>query len=57
MRLLHELIVAAALLTLAWQKSFREWTSEVSVIGHNFAAEPQSSPKSKSRVPTASTPH
>jgi hypothetical protein len=56
MRLLLELLVAAALLTLAWQKSFKEWTGEVPVIGHHFTAEPQSSRKPKSNIATTASP-
>jgi hypothetical protein len=54
MRLLLEVIVAAALIALAWQKSFKDWTRELPVIGsHITAATPP--PKTKPAV-TAPSP-
>lgn len=57
MRLLLELVVAAALIALAWQKSFKEWTREVPVIGSHLTA-PASPPKRKPAVAatTSATP-
>ena len=49
MRLLLELVVAAALIALAWQKSFKEWTREVPVIGSHAIA-PTRPPKIKPAV-------
>jgi hypothetical protein len=41
MRLLIEIILAAALIGLAWSKSFKEWASEVPVIGPHLTAPAQ----------------
>jgi hypothetical protein len=47
MRLLLEVIVAAALIALSWDKSFKQWASEVPVIGSQFSAEPPAKSKVK----------
>ncbi|MEY2561467.1 MAG: hypothetical protein QOG51_1882 [Verrucomicrobiota bacterium] len=49
MRLLLEIILAAALLALAWQKSFKEWVSEIPVVGQHFTA-PAQAPQTKTPV-------
>ena len=36
MRLLLEIVVAAALIALSWNKSFKQWASEAPVIGSHF---------------------
>jgi hypothetical protein len=54
MRLLIELVIAAALLAMAWQKSFREWTGEVPVIGSHLTT-PSQAPKSKPALPPATS--
>jgi hypothetical protein len=46
MRLLLEIILAAALIALAWQKSFKAWVSEAPIIGRHFAATSATPPKS-----------
>jgi hypothetical protein len=56
MRLLIEIVVAAALIALAWQKSFKEWASEAPVIGQHFTAPaPAPQPKPKISPPTATS--
>lgn len=54
MRLLIELIVAAALIALSWNKSFKQWASETPGLGHYFTAQTQT-PKPKSSVGPTST--
>ena len=54
MRLLLEIILAAALIALGWQKSFKEWASEAPGIGHHFTAQSQT-PKTKSTVGPTTT--
>ena len=55
MRLLIEIFVAAALIALSWQKSFREWASDAPVVGHYFTAPtPAPQPKTKVSPPTTS---
>lgn len=55
MRLLIEIILAALLIAMAWQKSFRDWTSEVPVIGRHATVQ---QPQKKSAAPpsTPATP-
>ena len=50
MRLLLEIIIAAALLAMAWQKSFKEWASEIPGVGPHLTA-PADAPSTKSSVP------
>jgi len=54
MRLLLEILLAAALIAVSWNKSFKDWASEAPVIGHYFSA-PSPSPRVKSAV-TATKP-
>jgi hypothetical protein len=57
MRLLLELIVAAALIALAWQKSFKEWTRDVPGIGSHMTAPAQTPPTKPAVAPvTFATP-
>jgi hypothetical protein len=65
MRLLLELIVGVALLALAWQKSFKEWASDIPGLGPHLT-QPAQSPQRKdattpapatSAAPTAFTGH
>lgn len=53
MRLVIEIILAVALIAMAWQKSFKDWTSDVPVIGRHSTA-PAS--RNKSGVPPATPP-
>jgi hypothetical protein len=53
MRLLLELIIAAALIGLSWNKSFKQWASEAPFIGSHQTA-PQA--KSKAAPRTTATP-
>jgi hypothetical protein len=52
MRLLVELVVAAALVALAWQKSFKEWTRELPGVGSHPTAAAQT-PQTKPPVAPA----
>lgn len=60
MRLLLEIIVAAALIALSWNKSFKQWASEAPVIGSYFA-EPSArkpvAPKPSATPPQSFTGH
>lgn len=38
MRLLLEIAVALALIAASWNKSFKQWASDVPVIGSHFSA-------------------
>ena len=49
MRLLLEIILAAALIAMAWKKSFKEWVSEAPVVGRHLTA-PAQPPPAKSAV-------
>jgi hypothetical protein len=66
MRLLLELIVAAALIALAWNKSVKEWIREAPVIGQHMTSSSQSpaplvkaavSPPKSAATPKAFTGH
>jgi hypothetical protein len=59
MRLLIEIVVAGALIALAWQKSFRDWVSDVPGIGSHLTAPAQTPQKNSVAAPatTGSTPH
>ena len=50
MRLLIELVLSAALIALAWQKSFKERAAELPGVGHYLAAQP---PKPSAKTPVA----
>ena len=50
MRLLLELIVAALLIALVWNKSFKEWASEVPGVGPHLTA-PAQGPQRKTTAP------
>lgn len=50
MRFIVEIIVAAALITLSWNKSFREWASEAPLIGSHLTARTPA-PNSKAPAP------
>jgi hypothetical protein len=50
MRLFLELVVAAVLIALAWQKPFKDWASKVPGIGPHLTA-PAQSPEPKSAAP------
>ena len=50
MRLLLEIVVAAALIALSWNKSFKDWAREAPVIG------PQLKPSAQSSAPKIKTP-
>ncbi|PYI91448.1 MAG: hypothetical protein DME97_14295 [Verrucomicrobia bacterium] len=54
MRLLIEIVLAAALIAMAWQKSFKEWVSETPVIGHHLTPTPPTT-QNKSSVPPATS--
>lgn len=54
MRLLLEIVIAAALIALSWNKSFKEWASEAPVIGQHFSA-PAQAPQTKSPVAPATS--
>jgi hypothetical protein len=55
MRLLIEIIVAGALIALAWQKSFKEWASEAPVIGRHLTT-PAQAPQIKATVAPVKSP-
>jgi hypothetical protein len=50
MRLLLELVVAAALIGLAWNKSYKQWASEAPLIGSHLTA-----PQAKSKAAPGTT--
>ena len=52
MRLLLELVIAAALIALVWNKSIKEWASEVPGIGPRLTAAAQP-PQRKTAAPPA----
>ena len=54
MRLLIEIVLAAALIAMAWQKSFKEWASETPVIGHHLTPTTPTT-QNKSAVPPATS--
>jgi hypothetical protein len=54
MRLILEIVIAAALIALSWNKSFKEWASEAPIIGANFTA-PAQAPQIKSPVAPATS--
>jgi hypothetical protein len=57
MRLLLEIILAAAIIALSWDKSFKQWTSEAPVVGSHFsesAAHKPVSPKTSTTSPPKS---
>lgn len=49
MRLFVEIIIAAALIAMAWKKSFKEWASEAPLVGSHLTA-PAQAPTTKSAV-------
>lgn len=53
MRLLLELVIAAALIALSWNKSFKQWASEAPVIGSHFA---ETQPHKPTAPKTSATP-
>jgi hypothetical protein len=53
MRLLLELVVAAALIALVWNKSSKDWVSEVPGVGPHLIV-PAQAPRTKSTVPPTS---
>ncbi len=54
MRLLLEIIIAALLIALAWNKSFKDWVSETPLIGTQLKPSTQSSgPNRKAPVSAA----
>jgi hypothetical protein len=55
MRLLLELVVAAALIALSWNKSFKQWASEAPGVGPYLSAHPET-PRTKSAPTTTSAP-
>ena len=56
MRLLLEIILAAALIVLGWQKSFKEWTNEAPLIGQHFSTPaPTATREIKPVVPPATS--
>jgi hypothetical protein len=56
MRLLLELIVAAALIALVWNKSVKEWIGEAPVIGQHMTASSQApTPPAKTAVSLATS--
>ena len=56
MRLLLELVVAAALIALAWNKSFKDWVTEAPLIGTQLKPSTQSlGPNRKPPVSAATT--
>jgi len=56
MRLLLELILAAALIALVWNKSATEWIREAPVIGQHITASSQTAaPPVKTTVSTATS--
>jgi hypothetical protein len=60
MRLLLEIILAAVLIALAWNKSFKEWVSEAPLIGSHLTAPQVRSPvlpATKATPPKSFTGH
>jgi hypothetical protein len=55
MRLLLEIIIAAALIAISWKKSFKEWASEAPVVGGHLTV-PAQPPQTKSAVAPATSP-
>lgn len=55
MRLLLEIILAAALIALSWNKSFKQWVTEAPGVGHYFSAQTEK-PKTKPAPTTAVSP-
>ncbi|HVF71718.1 MAG TPA: hypothetical protein VM940_08920 [Chthoniobacterales bacterium] len=51
MRLLLELVVAAALIALAWNKSFKDWVSDPMAIGAHRKSSSSESTALKTRPP------
>jgi len=54
MRLLLEIVVAAALIALSWNKSFKQWASEAPVIGSQLtepSVKTSSAPKAIGTLP------
>jgi hypothetical protein len=56
MRFLLEIVVAAGLIALSWNKSFKQWASEAPVVGTHFS-QPAAAPSSVSTTkPSAPLP-
>jgi hypothetical protein len=55
MRLLVELTVAAALIALSWNKSFKQWASEAPGVGPYLSAHSETA-RTKSGPPASATP-
>jgi hypothetical protein len=54
MRLLLEIVIAALLIGVAWNKSFKDWASEAPLIGAHLKSSARSSgPNGKAPVPAA----
>ena len=56
MRLLVELVVAAALIAMAWTKSFRQWASEAPLLGRYSTAPGQTRHAQAIAPATSATP-
>jgi len=56
MRLLIEIILAAALIGMSWNKSFKDWVSDAPLIGPHFKASTHASaPPVKTEVSPATS--
>ncbi|MCA1600124.1 MAG: hypothetical protein LC776_00290 [Acidobacteria bacterium] len=56
MRFLLELVIAAALIALSWNKSFKQWASEAPIIGPRLVAPAERPVRSAQPVVAPSKP-